>query len=179
MEREGDGEGAECHIPSVPPASKPLLVPQGIFQPCAHSWEGTGGREQLQRCGNVGDGWTDGHGAAGELRGDSDSLTKGTGAHRALVGGTVDFPLSAHTAPVPSMGAAAAPQPHWGSASIGQEVAPEGTPWWSLPVQTRFGGSGQLLQAVGTSVVTWALSDHPLLLPASPSWPRRASVSKQ
>lgn len=104
---------------------------------------------------------------------------KGTAAHRALVGGTVGFPLSAHTAPMPSMVAAAAPQPHWGSASIRQEVAPEGTPWWLLPVQTGFGDSWQLLQAVSTSVVTWALSDHPLLLPASPSWPRRASVSKQ
>lgn len=72
-------------------------------------------------------------------------------------------------------------QPRWGSQepALGEEVAPGGTPRGLLPVQTRAGGSWQLLQAVGTSMVTLALSDRPLLLRASLSWPRRASVSRQ
>ncbi|NXQ55267.1 FOXP4 protein, partial [Anthoscopus minutus] len=35
---------------------------------------------------------------------------------------------------------------------VKQEVTPMGTPWGLLPVQTRFGGSWQLFQAMGTSL---------------------------
>ncbi|NWR42635.1 FOXP4 protein, partial [Regulus satrapa] len=50
--------------------------------------------------------------------------------------------------------------PHWASLT-----GTWGTPWGLLPVHTRFGGSWQLLQTMDTSVVTLALSEHPL--PAS------------